>query len=174
MLKDAKAENIVFIAFPKQNSWMLNEGTLDMFQSTLEKDTIKSDMINEQQFIYGGDIDASELKKLVKYGKKSRTKSYFFEFDKYGITAYFINESTKTHAYRHKLKLKGAVHLPPSEIVHIIRKDDFESVLNLRKNVSLKFGGYVGAPAYLGKKELNTDGNVLMSIEKLLRAEVVL
>jgi hypothetical protein len=47
-------------------------------QAKIMEDTILTrGWIHEQQFIYGGDIEASELKKLFKDGKKVHTKSYY-------------------------------------------------------------------------------------------------
>ena len=180
MLKDAKAKNILFIAYPKKKSWMLNEGTKNMFQGMLIDKIITRWWIKEQQFIYGGDIEASELIKLFKDGKKSCTKSYYFELDEYGLHAYFdeyreyarTNENKKGCKYR--LNLKGEVNLPAHfhEAVHVLEKDAFKAVLNLSKDVSLRFAERLGV--CLSKKEFDKDGKVMMYDEMLLGTEGVI
>ena len=119
-----------------------------------------------RQYIYGADVETSELALLVERASRFSTNSYPFKLSADSISVTFndyFNPKDNGANAKQIVPKPGSFSPPDSDIVHIVNQVLEGPAKVLRGIVTMRFAGAPKSPLYILKKETNKFGGQLVA-----------
>lgn len=133
---------------------------------TLDENFIPAVKDPARQYLYGADIEASELSVIVDRASEFSTNSYPFKLTSEEISMAFndyFNPKDNSANVKKIITKPGSYSPPPTEIVHIVNQVLDGPAKVLRGIITVKFTGVEKSPLYILKKETNKFGGQLVA-----------